>query len=1489
MAFGFGGVGNAPGSGPAQGTGPASVNQGPDLELVSTENLGFLSIAGDAKVRFTSAWSPAPAQTASLLTIASRKGLVAAAGPDGLTIATTENVRKAFAGSKDGDSDFRSFKPELTLPLPTRICQLTFTADENYLVLSAETGGGLAVYDVQALLQGSTSPAFQIPTNGESLRALVPNPMPEKGELCAVVTDKGNLLIADMKKQDFVPGQNGQILKAQVSCVAWSTKGKQLVAGLGDGTIQQMTPSGDLKATIPKPPSLNGDFFVSFLAWLENDLFLSIHVSTAEQPPQSCYHLITRQGKNFNYQKMTDPVDPFGSSKVPHHTAARLKDFDPNLQDLLIFSSTATPDIGLMSRSKKPLTSEMDAAKITGVFTTTELADDSKRATLPMGETLDSGLPVGAALDLSGKEPVYKPIPTDEMEQSAGPLPGYWVLNDEGVLSAWWIIYNESIQTRTTYRNLAAVEGSAPAAPAATQPAKPNPFGTPSAPSGVQPSTSNPFSASNAPAFGAPSSLGSKPAFGGASTLGSKPSPWGSQPASSNTGGATFGSSAFGGQAASAAPAFGTPSFGQQSGIGAKASPWAAASTAASTPAFGQSGFASAKPAAPFGSTAGTSNTSGGFASFANKGAFGALSNGGAKSGNSIFGSSKPAETSMDTNSTTSFPPPELQTSSRVEPPFKLTSSFQPDPKDKADEGSKETSSGGTSMFGSGFASAIGEAAAPSSPGKFGSKEQSTTPTTTPAPSRFFSQTTTAPASGGIFGLPAKPASNIFGAPKIKAEPESPKPLSEVPSVPLPPDSTSKASYPLGESSSSSATPTGSPDSSKLPEEAPLPPSFGASKSKPAEKLPLPPDSPPSRGDDMPLPPDPSKNKKIYDVKFDPLPGEKEESKPKPTPTPKASDDAPLPPDPMKNKKVYDVKFQPVPGVASQPTKPAVSQPAKAKSVFDRDPPKPTGMFMFPTNPPPVSDSEEDDDEESDEAEGEDASEAGTEGSGVDVAKDLSPPPGSKDSKDKSPGSFDGLGGSFSTISRPEPERKSLFGNTGQTIPTFPQPNPVSPRSPSPIRGAIPPRVLGSEQSRSFSAPGMASQLLGASQRTQSRPISGRESVAVDSHIEQQRKAREKKEAEEAVLLVDEEDERKQELLRASIKPTLELDEFIAHAGPAPAADNNIPAQVEAVYRDINAMIDTLGLNGRSLANFIAGHAEALRHERREKEDLSDPEDWTIGELEDLSRIVSRDLTQDLRDACITDAEDKVAECQDLLRDLVRDRSKRNDVQKIIHARFDPDQATANRALPLTTEQAGRQGDLRRDLAHFTRLLAETEESLTMLRAKIASAGGANGKGGPVPTIDAVVRTITKMTAMAEKRSGDVDLLENRMRSLRFASPGTLNFGASMSRSREGSPFNTPKKQLTSSLMFSPERSFREGTPGHHPRASAMRHSLSASIASIGGGMFAVPPRKKMSGFGEVEKKAVKERRARRAIVLGKVRNAIEQRGPIVIALDETE
>ena len=202
-------------------------------------------------MRLTAAWPALPSPTSSLLSIASRKGLVAAAGPDQLVVASTESVRKALGSPKEGDSDVRPFEPQLRVPMPTRVAQVAFTADEAYLVLSAESGGGLAVYDVQALLQGSTAALFELSTNGEPLRSLAPNPTPDKAELCAVVTTNGNLHVADLRDRRL-----SNVLKSQVSCVSWSSKGKQLCAGLADGTIHQMTPEGEAKADIPKPPGL---------------------------------------------------------------------------------------------------------------------------------------------------------------------------------------------------------------------------------------------------------------------------------------------------------------------------------------------------------------------------------------------------------------------------------------------------------------------------------------------------------------------------------------------------------------------------------------------------------------------------------------------------------------------------------------------------------------------------------------------------------------------------------------------------------------------------------------------------------------------------------------------------------------------------------------------------------------------------------------------------------------------------------------------------------------------------------------------------------------------------------------------------------------------------------------------------------------------------------------------------------------------------------
>lgn len=224
--------------------------------------LGFLGIGGDKKVRLLpTAWptDALPPPTSSLLAVASKKGLVAAAGPDYLVLATTSSVRDAFAGETKGDENVLPFEPQLKIPMQTRIAQVVFSADETFLIISAESGGGLAVYDVDSLLQGKTQPSFELSTNGTALRAVAPNPTAERAELLAIILVNGDLMMANLRQRHFTPGRNGPVLLPGVSCMSWSKLGKQLVAGLGDGAVVQLTPEGEPKASVPRPPQLEGD------------------------------------------------------------------------------------------------------------------------------------------------------------------------------------------------------------------------------------------------------------------------------------------------------------------------------------------------------------------------------------------------------------------------------------------------------------------------------------------------------------------------------------------------------------------------------------------------------------------------------------------------------------------------------------------------------------------------------------------------------------------------------------------------------------------------------------------------------------------------------------------------------------------------------------------------------------------------------------------------------------------------------------------------------------------------------------------------------------------------------------------------------------------------------------------------------------------------------------------------------------------------------
>ncbi|KAL2064813.1 hypothetical protein VTL71DRAFT_3953 [Oculimacula yallundae] len=1506
MAFSFG----SPAASAPTG---ANVQNGPDLEDIQTEALGFRALCGEAKVQLLPTPWPAnqlPPPTSSLMSIASQRGLVAAAGPDVVIVASTESVRKAFEGA---GSNTKQFQPQLKMPMPMRVSQVAFSADETYLVLSAETGGGLAVYEVQSLLQGSTEPAYQLPTENLALRALIPNPTPEKAELFALVTTDGKLMMANIKEKSFVSGSNGPVLKTGVSCVSWSARGKQLVAGLGNGTAYQMTPEGEGKAEIPRPPNVNAGDHVSSITWLENLVFLMVHTPSSfdsNQAPNSTFHLVTRQmPTNFTFQKISDPAGPFGLNRSPpHHFMLRLRDFPPNLQDLIVVASSASADIGLFSRSKVPLTADKAAEKVTGHFTMTEMSDDSRRAALPMSSNFSDTSPIGLAMDLSSKEKVEKPIPGDEMDESPYPVPALMVLNNEGVLAAWWVIYMDSIRQGTAYPGLVAVGGSqttskAPTPAAASQPA----FNTASQPAFGStafgsPSNTSAFGAGRpTTSFGTPSVSGpATGAFGAPSGLGKSQSPWGSTAtvAASNT--PAFGASTFGSTPSGSTPAFGAPAFGSTStpALGNRASPWASAAGTGTTAAFGQASSLN-KPTSVFGTSASsgsTPSTNSGFASFAsNPGGFAAAAGAKQAATPSVFGSQPAASANSfasapttqaaatrsvfgqptqnpnpfsapSTASTWGAPSAEKIPNPLASGGFKLNTSFKADPsaKDDSPEPSNGTQGG---FFGGNFGSALGEAskapavAAPISkeadmdaddtsvkekPSVFGSN----TPSSTPAAPKTSIFGSTTPATGGLFGT--TPATSLPAAKTPLTGFGFGKPSDDKPK----PAAFSFANF---GTSNPPGPKTPLPSDSQLPPVLPKTPL--SPKIKPEPVL----DSPSisNKIPEAPLPPD-TTSKSSFAA------GESSGSS--------VATDAPLPPDFM-------------PKASLKPTQPFVA-PSPLPSVSE-----PKSDELVPPSDPPAGPDDDGDDSGFLTEEGDDESEAvsedvSEEGSGEDVAQQLSPESETNETPAISPeSSFGGLKNRspetsmFTKISMPGQPKSSLFGELNGSAPVLLPPKiQLSPRSPSPVRNAIPGR-LRPEPSRSSSAPGFASTLLGSQRGGRpsglTQPTLAQTQMDLQNEEKRRQEVRARKEAEEKQALVDEEDDRFHDFMSSELVPSRTLPDFEIHTDyQGQSSMDSIPAQVEAVYRDINSMIDSLGVNARAMKCFIKGHTEQYKDEGRTREDLEEDDEWCLVEVENLSSIVEKDLAQELAKGRVKDIESKLESCETLQKELIRLRAKHEDVKKMIDSHRDPESIALARAQPLHAEQAAQQTDLRKEFANFQKLLAETEEALTVLKAKTVSQEASNNRGGgsSAPTVEAVMRTITKMTTMAEKRSGDIDVLEGQMRRLRFGSVD----------SRDGSPFATPQKNRASirnggasstfGLFYTPD--------GTKEASQRLQQSFMSSVGSRG---FASPPRKKLSGYTVQEKTQLRAQLAKKQAVTERLKTALKKNGTKVRLMDDDE
>ncbi|KPI39976.1 Nucleoporin [Cyphellophora attinorum] len=1416
-----------------------TAREGPELQEIQTGGLGLPGVQGEVKLRISEPWpsDALPPTTSSLLTVASSSGLLAAAGPNDLILTSTQQVRAVLLEKFDkqtNENPVRQYQPNLRIPRP-RLSHVAFTADESALLVSAQDGGGIDAYSVRKIEEAK--PAVSISTDGKALRSLVPNPAPDAdlAPLVAAVTVEGGLLLADLRSGSLREGQNGSILRSGVSCVAWSPKGKALLAGLADGTAVQLKADGKEMALFPRLMSLEPNYYISNIAWLNNDSFFFVYaLPDTDFPPQPCaYYIVGREPKttNYTFQKLPDPIFLMGKERLPTaHYIARLRNFPPALSEVLLVAATSSSDVGLITKSEKSLSTDSDVAN---EFTSTIIEDDARRAVLPLSENSEDTSPIGMALDLSSTDTVIKPVPTNgELDESSHSVPQLLVLNNDGLLCSWWVIYNDSIEANTPYPGMTGSTEATPEQMSATD--------TTSKPVAEQaPQPSSPFKAptsafgqtgfgSNAPKqtgsiFGTPN-ISAEAAFGKSSTIGGAKSSWvssgfgnASNPQGSSTG---FGQPAFGAASSlggNSTPAFGaasspggtsTPAFGAASSLGSNSAPAFGNPSTLGKPTFGQAPAKPAFGATGFGNAASSSSpftnvgnsAQSGFASFASGNSFASQAAKDGDKSSSPFGQNTGksfggfGQGSQDNSISKPSPFGGLQTNgsfSAFNKPtsFKLDSTFQADKSAKDDNDSQPDAAGNTFGFGSSFGNMLGSKPKVTSPTRDKEEdmdegnEQAPVPSFGRPPSQHQTQQpsslVTPPSTiGQPKATPAPPVSNLFGStPAQSTTPQPPPPATTGWSFSSVPSTTPKeapAAKPSLFDQSAKAGPFSFGAAEKAPSSSPKIKEEPSSASDTAdlEKIPsapLPPDtmSKPrtNQSVDDPLPPDWTPANTIAAIKA---------TEPSKSPAEIApAEDAPLPPDPSRSQQK---------GVLSSEPSSLPSEEADDFSDFNE-----TG--------------EEDEEEAASEDEDEDS------GPVVDSIEDPEQVATSPESSFKSgerSTEVSPTGGLFTKVNTNAAKQRPLFGEVGTSAPVFPPPKPQeSPRSPSPIRNIFPTDRLRTEASRSVSAP--ADRRSVVDQRKQTYAQSGL--AAQVQQTQQEELARQKQQQEETLRrrlaaetseleeLEDDDDERLREELMAPVVASETLDDFVTYQ-PSPAeegAKSGVPAQIERLYRDINAMVDTFGINSRSLASFMkyqqeqpanANWPQVLTSETP-KDALND--DWYLSDIDRL-RAGQTALDTVVLEAQVEDVDGKLQYCQEVLsKDIIDLKMKFASIRKALNSRAKPEEALA---APLSAEQTAVQHDLRKAAAAVQSKLMQVEDALAILQAKVSVE---SGKPQKKPTIEAVTNTVLKMTKMAEQKSADIDLLERQLAKL-----GLKN---ALNESRQVTPNGTPgPRQLTSAV-----------------------------------------------------------------------------------------
>jgi nucleoporin NUP159 len=883
------------------------------------------------------------------------------------------------------------------------------------------------------------------------------------------------------------------------------------------------------------------------------------------------------------------------------------------------------------------------------------------------------------------------------------------------------------------------------------------------------------------------------------------------------------------------------------------------------TSAFGQP----STPGTGFGSFAQGSTSGGGFGSFASSGGFAGLA-ASKPAGESPFGKttgespfSKPSGSSIfgsQAETSTAFTP---QKADQPKNPFglgaggfKLDPAFKGDGTAVNDEPKPEKPSGGFFSLGGSF------------------DEMVSTPTKASPPTESMDDMEDEPVDAQQEKPEAsQPAPSLFGAPSKFDTPSSIFGALKQPQQPFPAPQTNKSPFALLGNADKRTTSPLSPPSEKTPVASP---SQNQDELADNQKTPVAPVEPP-------LPPEPT-SKSSYG------PGDMSSNVSK-----SSVDDAPLPPDfTTKPKSTSEEAGGEPPLPPNLALTPKEEEPQETEPEEAPLPPDFTALEASPGPadvPGPVPDDSGAEVSEKEASDEEDESDFADSGEDIADEAEQSEDESEAEIRKATPESSFGSGlfgkssavGLFGKPSAQQQPPRQLFGEVSRPLlPPAPSTNREHPRSPSPVRNGALKSLFKQQAPGSTLAARKVSLGNLAKRENQLRPPSAQASREEQA----QQKLQTQQQQEEALSLSDDdEDERLRADLARPVEPVPTLDPFLPHQDyTGQTSKPGIPGQIERLYRDINSMVDTLGINARSLSAFLVYQQSASNSDWVNMLQGDHPagildEKLRLTEIEQLDDVLVL-LAGELEKQRVQGVQEKLEQCRELLsKDIMTLRGQCASIRKSLDAHTD---FAAIVSAPLSAEQASLQQDLRTASTDIQARLADLESAVSLLRAKIAEAPRSDGAARQSirrPTVEAVTSTISTMMNMAESKSSDIDFLEIQLKKLGIdpaASPA----------SREGSPFTTPRKSVGKFPATPGSRGSLDGpVSAYHTPESASRFR-----SSINGSARASRLRS-VEGVGDlVSKEESAQWRAklqRRQNIVGNLKKAIGEKKSKVRGVDD--